>query len=211
MIFSTPDPFNSSNDPDCAKPRQLYLRASDGTVTEVSASQRATPDPAGPQESIFQGASSDGKRVIFTSREKLSEDAGDGGHIYQYDVSTGELHALVSDVDALYKVSDDARFIYYQTPDLTFHVYRADSGSSDVIGPAPNGFVAYDGPEASIPMEISSRGDAAFVSRLQITDFDNRGYAEVYLYDVGLKMLTCVSCDPAGQRPPGSRARPMPA
>ena len=96
VIFETPDPM-AAGDLDCSKPRQLYVRAPDGEVTEISASQRATPDPAGPRDAIFQGASSDGKRVIFTSDEKLSDDAGDGRHIYQYDVPTGELHALVSE------------------------------------------------------------------------------------------------------------------
>ena len=42
---------------------------------------------------------------------------------------------------------------------------------------------------------------------MPITDFDNRGFAEVYLYDASRREVTCVSCDPAGQRPAGSRPR----
>lgn len=44
----------------------------------LSASRRTIPDPAGTRPAAFQGASSDGSKVLFTSTEMLTDDANTG-------------------------------------------------------------------------------------------------------------------------------------
>ncbi len=74
----------------------------DACTIEVSASQRATPDPHGPQPARFWGASADGDRVFFTSTAQLTEDAYTGpednaANLYEYDVESGRLSDLTVD------------------------------------------------------------------------------------------------------------------
>jgi hypothetical protein len=45
---------------------------------DVSASRRAVPDSGGPQPAAFQMATPDGSKVLFTSSQKLTEDANTG-------------------------------------------------------------------------------------------------------------------------------------
>lgn len=55
----------------------------DACTVQVSASQRKTADPRGPQPASFVGASADGSRVFFTSNAELTEDAYTGSSIAQ--------------------------------------------------------------------------------------------------------------------------------
>src|SRR5262249_33377314 len=48
-----------------ATPSELYMR-SGGTTTDISASQRGTPDPNGPQGKSYWWATPDGAHVFFT-------------------------------------------------------------------------------------------------------------------------------------------------
>jgi len=86
----------------------LYLR--EGTrTTRISASQRLTPDPAGPSPAQFLTATPDASVVLFASCEKLTDDASaennwcvaralglNGGNpdLYRYEVDSGELRDL---------------------------------------------------------------------------------------------------------------------
>jgi hypothetical protein len=62
--------------------RQLYLRGGIGTPSpetlQVSTSERAVPDPAGTRAATFQAASTDGTKALFTSAQKLTDDATTG-------------------------------------------------------------------------------------------------------------------------------------
>jgi hypothetical protein len=74
----------------------------DACTIEVSASQRETPDPHGPQRALFQGASADGSRVFFTSNAELTENAKTGeednaANLYEYELATGKLTDLTVD------------------------------------------------------------------------------------------------------------------
>ncbi|MBO0746773.1 MAG: hypothetical protein J2O47_00395, partial [Acidimicrobiaceae bacterium] len=61
---------------------QLYLRAGAAgpspSTLHVSASQATTLDPLGPQPATFQWATPDGSKALFTSSEKLTDDANTG-------------------------------------------------------------------------------------------------------------------------------------
>ncbi len=123
---------------------QLYLRQNptqpqsaldgDGKCTEaalactvqVSASQRAVPDPIGKKPAVFWGATADGSKSFFTSSSKLTDDAttgpGDvGSDLYRYDADTGVLTDLTPDItDAngaevrgVLGTSDDGSYVYF--------------------------------------------------------------------------------------------------
>jgi Tol biopolymer transport system component len=114
---------------------QVYDRI-DGTSTlEVSASQRMTPDPNGPQRAKFWGATADGGTVYITSPEALTDEAttgvdGDGratdagADLYAYDVDSETLTDLSVDsnpldlatganVQGVVGTSEDGQYVYF--------------------------------------------------------------------------------------------------
>lgn len=114
---------------------QLYVRT-DGTDTaHVSASRRTPPDPNGPREALFWGATADGGKIFFTSSEALTDDAntgtdelGDptaaGNDLYEYDVASDELTDLSissnaadaaagAAVQGMVGTSEDGDYVYF--------------------------------------------------------------------------------------------------
>ena len=79
----------------------------------LSGSQRAVPDPDGPQPKTFRGATPDGSKLLFTSCEKLTDDStavapgpsqecgafGTGPDLYMADVDSGDLTLISVDND----------------------------------------------------------------------------------------------------------------
>ena len=140
---------------------QLYVRDDHGTdatvddtTSHVSASQRSTPDPAGPLPAIYWTAEAEhGSKVLFTSCEQLTDDStadaasdpagcasganGDGlltplvnGHggrdLYSYNVESGDLTDLTtSDPDGA-----DVIGVMGASDDLS-HVYFVAGGELD--------------------------------------------------------------------------------
>ncbi len=125
--------------------RQLYVRespeqpqsplngeectdSSDACTVEVSASQRTTADPHGPQPVEYLGASVDGSKVFFDSRAELTEDANTGkednaANLYEYDLQSGRLTDLTVDTNAgdldgaavlsMVTAGEDGSYVYY--------------------------------------------------------------------------------------------------
>jgi hypothetical protein len=124
--------------------RQLYVRmnanqlqspmsgeectiATDACTIEVSASQRKTADPHGPQSARYWGASADGENVFFTSTAELTDDAYTGTednaeNLYKYDLETGALTDLTVDtadvaagaeVQGVVQISEDGSYVYF--------------------------------------------------------------------------------------------------
>jgi hypothetical protein len=98
----------------------------DACTVEVSASQRATADPHGPQPAEYLGASVDGSKVFFDSRAELTEDANTGSednasNLYEYDLESGRLTDLTIDagepdgaaVLGLVTAGEDGSYVYY--------------------------------------------------------------------------------------------------
>ena len=216
VVYTTPDRTAFGSDPDCFAPEHIYAARSGGQTLDVSASQRSVPDPAGPAPAEYTGATPDGSRIFFRSSEMLTDDAQPGGGLYEYDAGTGTLSVLVSSSDFVaVGMSDDAAKIYFMAsqvlaagaPADPIKLYTIDTTTNEVA------FVTAD-PTASFPTDFQASqsstspvGDFAFGSKVQLTAFDNAGFVEVYLYRAQSKELTCVSCDPAGQRPSTSKAR----
>jgi hypothetical protein len=88
----------------------------------VSASRRATPDPAGSQPAAFQAASADGSRVFFTSSEKLTEDANTGLEQPEAQIGIGAIGGGIEKEDFIPKraigVAVDGSHVYWADPVL---------------------------------------------------------------------------------------------
>jgi hypothetical protein len=105
----------------------------DGKETiQLNVSERAIPDPGGPQPAAFWGASTDDSKVFFSTAELLTEDAVNGGsgkNIYQYDLNApvGKRLTLISTDDepaeeegelpdrgyAVVGMSSDGDYVYF--------------------------------------------------------------------------------------------------
>lgn len=128
-------------------PRQLYVRvnaeapqsltsgeecteAVKACTIEVSAPQRSTPDPHGPQSARFWAASASGSKVFFTSNAELTEDAYTGpednaANLYEYELAgdpdeRGKLTDLTVDrsgegatVQGVVQVSEEGQYVYF--------------------------------------------------------------------------------------------------
>ncbi len=110
--------------------RNLYLREG-GTTVQVNASERSTPDPAGPQPASFWAATPDGSKVFFTTSEELTdEDTVENSlDVYRYDLDAPVGHRLTlisQDHEpndrpqenrargfAVLGVSDDGSYVYF--------------------------------------------------------------------------------------------------
>jgi WD40-like Beta Propeller Repeat len=119
VFFTAGEPSGGNGNGAESKAGQLYVRenpmapqspgehgvctvAVDACTVEVSASQRAVPDPHGPQPAFFRGASADGSLVFFVSYAELTDDANTGPadnapNLYAYDLGTGVLTDLTVD------------------------------------------------------------------------------------------------------------------
>jgi hypothetical protein len=172
----------------------LYLR--DGSVTkqvdaEVGGGGR------------FETASATGEVAFFTK----------AGHLYRYDATAGSAADLTpgGGVQGVLGAGADGGYVYYLTTDGLFVRHGA---VTDQIA---------EGAEAALPSSYppttgSARVDAAgthlaFVSSRSLTGYDNRGAdgiprSEVFLYDANAQDLTCVSCNPTGERPLGGSTMP---
>lgn len=218
IIFETPADVGA--DPDCSVPTEIYMRVDRARTIHISASQR-TPGET-PQAKLYRGASADGDVVFFSSNEKLTDEVDDSG-LYRYTVSTDRLELIVPDnglpgLTGVVKISADGTRVFFTslwpfTPDAGFgepNLYYADEDGISLIATDRSG-IGFDSDVASRfeparPANVTPDGDRLlFVSRVRLTGFDTAGRNQAYLYDVSESRLTCISCDPAGQRPVGSQ------
>jgi hypothetical protein len=94
---------------------RLFVREDGTRTTQISASQRTTPDPNGEKAAAFTTASEDGSVAFFLSCEKLTDDSTavsapaektcsktskQGQDLYAYDADSGQLTDLTVDHEA---------------------------------------------------------------------------------------------------------------
>jgi hypothetical protein len=210
---------------------QLYLRKNHQTV-KVSVSQRTTPDPSGPGFVEFEGASDDGSKIFFTSTEALTDDADaqlGGPKLYRYDATTNTVTDLTASAigreigEAVVAVSADGSYVYFFSRSQ-FHPGENEKGESSLYL-WHNGTITFIGADPrslnetkywATTYRISPSGRRlSFTTNSRMTSYDNadsvpggsgesRQDDEVYIYDADLHRLTCVSCNPSGQRPTGT-------
>jgi hypothetical protein len=143
----------------------------------------------------FETASADGSTAFFTK----------AGHLYRFLASTAAVTDLTpgGEVLGVLGASADAGRVYY----LTSSGLRLFSqGSSSQIAAGAD---AVNYPPASGAARVSADGRIiAFLSSASLTGYDNNGKSEVYRYDAAGNQLTCVSCDPTGERAEGPATIP---
>lgn len=200
--------FTSPNAEVAGGIRQLYLRvnaeapqstmsgedcteAEKACTIEVSASQRSTPDPHGPQDARFWGASADGAKVFFTSDAELTNDAYTGpddnaADLYEYELSgepdvPGTLTDLSVDtsgngaaVQGVVQISEDGQYVYFV----------ADGAlAAGATAGEPNLYVSHEG------------AAPRFIGTLAARDYSDWNYGEP---DASGPEDTTAVVDPAG-------------
>ena len=207
---------------DGVNPNEVYMWVN-GTSTDISASQRGTPDPAGPQSKSYWFATPDGAHVYFTSSEKLTDNAtatSSATDLYRYDVSTGALTDLTTQdadgagITGVIGVSDNGNRVYFAAngdlaagaTDGQNNLYVRDGstvkfiGGLDQFGDSAN----WSNTQAARNGRVSPDGRfLLFGSIRQQTSYDNQGQTEFYRYDLQSGTTQCVSCNPSGEAPKG--------
>ncbi|HEY4276767.1 MAG TPA: hypothetical protein VGM91_01035 [Conexibacter sp.] len=229
IFFSSPSPFFGG----ATDNAELYMRSDGTTTTDISASQRGTPDPAVRRPVIFQAATADGSQVFFTSSNKLTDDAtadavNSGADLYRYDVSDRRLTDLTvtsnpggARVSGVLGVSADGSYLYF----VAFGSLTEDAPPETGESTVNNVYVLHDGHLSFVESETNV-GDASLIgfqrnafaispsgryferlTALRLTNYDNDGRAELYLHDAEHPSsgMVCVSCNPSG-KPSGDAA-----
>jgi hypothetical protein len=145
----------------------------------------------------FQTASADGSLAFYTV----------GGSLYRYDAPSEAIGGpLATEVDGVLGASADGSHVYYASAQGLF---LWDEGMTTELAPGGSAALASDYPPATGTARASpDGGHLAFLSSAQLSDYENRGDSEVYLYSAGSGALTCVSCNPTGERPRGPSSIP---
>jgi sugar lactone lactonase YvrE len=138
---------------------------------QVSASQRAVPDPKGKNPAIFWSASTDGSKAFFTSPGKLTDDAttgpnDEGNDLYRYDVESEELTDLTPDagdtagaeVRGVLGTSDDGSYVYFAANGVLAAGATQGDCTLAGFGSAGNG---------ACNLYLWHNGSVAFVARLR--------------------------------------------
>ncbi len=147
VYFTSPGFFTTNKGKPVEGAHELYVRVNvgqpqspmsgetctvvvDACTVEVSASERGVTDPHGPQTARFWGASVDGSKVFFTSKEELTDDAHTGAkdnaaNLYEYNLAKPEgerLTDLTVDTDeategaavqGVAQISEHGSYVYF--------------------------------------------------------------------------------------------------
>jgi len=163
----------------------LYLRAGAETV-QVDQGVGGGGD--------FQVASASGAIAFFTKE----------GHLYRFDAATETSADLTpaGEVVGVLGASPDGAYLYYLAAGGLFLAHNGSVGKVAVAADASN----Y--PPATGSSRIAADGTLAFVSSAPLGEFDNTGFAAVYLFRPGSGELICASCNPTGVRSSGPSTIP---
>jgi hypothetical protein len=150
----------------------------------------------------FETASADGSVAYFSK----------GGSLYRYDAATGTSANLTpgGGVAGVLGASADGSAVYFLTGAGVFLNRGGTTFGPLAAGADPSNFP----PSTGTARVSADGGSLAFVSSAELTPYDNTDAStgkpapEVYLYDAGASRLTCVSCNPTGERPRGPSTIP---
>jgi hypothetical protein len=173
---------------------KLYLR--DGATTKQV-------DESLGGGGTFQTASADGRFAFFTK----------AGHLYRYDaVAAGATDLTPSGgVAGVLGASAAGDFAYFQDGAGLERWHAPGSLTQVAAGAAAAG--ASDYPPATGTARVSPDGShLLFVSTAELSSYESNGASEVFLYGPppggGPALLSCVSCNPTGERPNGDSSIP---
>ena len=150
----------------------------------------------------FQTATPNGAFAFYTK----------AGHLYRYDATT---HAAATDltpaggVTGVLGASDSGAQIYFQDASGL----ERWSGSTATLAPGAAAAQASDYPPSTGTARLSTDGNRLlFLSKASLTGYDNHDAttgqpdSELFLYNAG--SLSCLSCNPTGERPLGPSTIP---
>ncbi len=164
----------------------LYLR---------EAGQSVQVDETAGGGGTFQSASGDGSVAYFTKAE----------HLFRWSAQTKVATDLTptGGVTGVLGVSEDGESVYYQGA-TALELWR--EGTITEVAPGADATLPGDYPPATATARVSPDGaHLAFLSDAELTDYENAGRTEVYLYGPpaggGAPDLICASCNPTGERP----------
>ncbi len=203
----------------------LYIR---DTVTEKTTEVDATQGGSGSSGGgTLRAASSDDAHIFFSDEKQLTNDAGAGNNLYEFDSRTDSLTDLTpasadpggAQVETVLGASNDGSYVYFRARGVL--AQGAAAGESNLYLSHYDGtkwitsFIALltegsrrEGEENVARVSPDGRF-VAFMSNESLTGYDNRDLSsglpdqEVYLYDAQSGRLTCASCNPSGERPAG--------
>ncbi len=148
----------------------------------------------------FQTASADGRFAFFITA---------AGHLDRYDATTGTATDLTpgGGVLGVLGASQDGSHVYYVNASGLF--LWSSGATTEVAKAAAVG----DYPPTTGTARVSPDGShLVFMSAAELTGYENNGVSEVFLYGPppsgGTPKLTCVSCNPTGERPQGGSSIP---
>ncbi len=169
----------------------LYLREEGGPT-------KLAPETTGGGAS-FQTASADGRIAFFIA----------SGHLFRYDASDEAAVDLTpgGTVQGVLGASADGSHVYYAT---AAGLFLWNDGVATEVAAAAG---ASNYPPATGTARVSPDGaHLAFLSAAELTGYESNGVTEVFLYGPppggGAAKLTCVSCNPTGERPRGPASIP---
>ena len=144
---------------------------------------------------LFQLTAADGSVAFFTKAE----------HLYRYTAPAGAVSDLTpaGGVQGVLGGSADGSRVYYLT---TGGLFLWNQGATVEVA---DGADSSDYPPATGTARVSPDGTRlVFLSSAQLTEYENRGNSEVYVYSALGNTLVCASCNPSGELPVGPSSIP---
>jgi hypothetical protein len=200
------EPGESTGTPGATLAASVGAISSDGArVYWTDGADRLFLDDAGQAKAVdesgeaeFQTASADGSVAYFLK----------AGQLYRYSVISGTAAPISGAVTGVLGASADSSVLYYLAAG---GLYVWKEGTATKIADA--GIAATDYPPATATARVSPDGShLLFLSSAELTGYENFGLEEVFLYGPpavgGPATLTCISCNPTGERPLGGASIP---
>jgi hypothetical protein len=176
----------------------LYLR-------EGSATERL--DESLSKGGTFQTATPDGQVAFFTTEEGPGEE-----HLYRYRVGGSGPESIATKVKGVLGASADGNYVYYQDAAA---LKQWHEGTITQVASGVGAAARDDWPPTTGTARVSSDGtELLFLSTESLTRYDNTDQAtgqpdsEVFLWRTTGGGLTCLSCNPSGERPRGPSTIP---
>jgi len=149
----------------------------------------------------FQAASAGGAVAFFTA----------SGSLYRFELGAGAGGPIATGVTGVLGATPDGSQVYFQDG-AGLKLWH--SGTTTPVASGANAAQESDFPPATGTARVSSDGTLAFLSKAELTGYDNLDAgtkepdSELFLYRPAKGGLICVSCNPTKERPEGPSTIP---
>jgi hypothetical protein len=182
--------------------RIYFIEPEDGPIQLAEAGETTPIAETVGGGASFQAASADGRYAFFLK----------GAHLYRWDAQSEAASDLTpgGGVQGAPGISEDGSVAYYQDASGLF---AWEEGKTTEVAEGPEAAAPSDYPPATGTARVSPDGaHLLFLSMAELSGYENNGEVEVFLYGPppgsAQPRLTCVSCNPTGERPEGSSSIP---